>query len=134
VTRLLRYRRLAAGQLTIEPEIELPPQPLFVFCGIGNPDAFLADVDRWGNCIVGSSIYRDHHFYSAHDLRQLEDSAKRAGAHALLTTEKDAQNLGDLRFSSLPLYYCEIEIKITDTEEFQRTLRRKLEKRSGVAA
>jgi tetraacyldisaccharide 4'-kinase len=134
VTCLLRYRRLAAEQLTIEPKIELPPQPLFVFCGIGNPDAFLADVDRWGNCIVGSSIYRDHHFYSAHDLRQLEDSAKRAGAHALLTTEKDAQNLGDLRFSSLPLYYCEIEIKITDTEEFQRTLRRKLEKRSGVAA
>jgi tetraacyldisaccharide 4'-kinase len=134
VTRLLRYRRLAAEQLTIEPEIELPPQPLFVFCGIGNPDAFLADVDRWGNCIVGSSIYRDHHFYSAHDLRQLEDSAKRVGARALLTTEKDAQNLGDLRFSSLPLYYCEIEVKVADAEEFQKTLRHKLEKRSGVAA
>jgi tetraacyldisaccharide 4'-kinase len=134
VTHLLRYRRLATEQLTIEREIELPPQPLFVFCGIGNPDAFLADVDRWGNRIVGSAIYRDHHFYSAHDLRQLEDSAKRAGARALLTTEKDAQNLGDLRFSSLPLYYCEIEVKVADAEEFQRTLRRKLEKRSEVAA
>lgn len=134
VTRLLRYRRLAAEQQTIGPEVELPPQPLFVFCGIGNPDAFLADVDRWGNCIAGSSIYRDHYSYSAHDLQRLEDSAKRAGARALLTTEKDAHNLGGLRFSSLPLYYCEIEVKVADTEEFQKTLRRKLEKRNGVAA
>jgi len=133
-TRLLRYRRLAGGQQVLTPDIELPPQPVFVFCGIGNPDAFLADVDRWGNCIAGRTIYRDHHSYSEHDLRQLEDSAKNARARALLTTEKDAQNLGDLRFSSLPLYYCEIEVKIADAEEFQKTLKRKLEERSRVAA
>jgi len=114
--------------------MELPPQPVFVFCGIGNPDAFFADVDRWGNCIAGRAIYRDHHFYTARDLRRLEDSAKGAGARALLTTEKDARNLGDLRCSSLPVYYCEIEVKIADTEEFQKTLKRKLEQRGGVAA
>jgi tetraacyldisaccharide 4'-kinase len=133
-TRLLRYRRLTLDQRTIAPDLELPPQPVFVFCGIGNPDAFLADVDRWGNVVVGRSIYRDHHSYSADDLRRLEDAAKRAGARALLTTEKDAQNLGDLRFSSLPVYYCEIEIKIADTEEFQKTLKRALEERGGIAA
>lgn len=133
-TRLMRYRRLIMDQRVIDPPLELPPQPVFVFCGIGNPDAFLADVDRWGNCIAGRSIYRDHHSYSARDLRQLEDSAKNAGARALLTTEKDVQNLGDFRFSSLPVYYCEIEVKIADTEEFQKTLRRKLEQRSEVAA
>lgn len=133
-TRLLRYRRLITGRQVSDPPLELPPQPVFVFCGIGNPEAFLADVDRWGNCIAGRSIYRDHHPYSARDLRELEDSAKNAGARALLTTEKDAQNLGDFRFSSLPVYYCEIEVKIADTEEFQKTLRRKLEQRNGVAA
>jgi tetraacyldisaccharide 4'-kinase len=133
-TRLLRYRRLTADQRVIAPDIDLLPQPVFVFCGIGNPDAFLADVDRWGNCIVGRTIYRDHHSYSAQDLRRLEDSAKSAGARALLTTEKDAQNLGDLAFSSLPVYYCEIDVKIADTDEFQKTLKRKLEARNGVAA
>jgi tetraacyldisaccharide 4'-kinase len=133
-TRLLRYRRLTADRQAIDPRMELPPQPVFVFCGIGNPDAFLADVDRWGNCIAGQAIYRDHYSYSARDLRRLEDSAKNSGACALLTTEKDAQNLGDLRFSSVPVYYCEIEVKIADTEEFRKTLKRKLEQRSGVAA
>jgi hypothetical protein len=34
----------------------------------------------------------------------------------------------------LPLYYCEIEVQIADTEEFQRTLKRKLEAHDGVAA
>ncbi|OLC83038.1 MAG: tetraacyldisaccharide 4'-kinase [Acidobacteria bacterium 13_1_40CM_4_57_6] len=133
-TRLLRYQRLTADQQMIASDIELPPQPVFVFCGIGNPDAFLADVDRWGNCIAGRSIYRDHHSYTAQNLRRLEDSAKKAGARSLLTTEKDAQNLGDLRSSSLPVYYCEIAIRIADTEEFQKTLERKLDERKGIAA
>jgi hypothetical protein len=39
-----------------------------------------------------------------------------------------------LRFSSLPLYYCEIDVKLADTEEFQKTLKRKLQARNGVAA
>jgi tetraacyldisaccharide 4'-kinase len=133
-TRLLRYRRLTADQQAIDPHMELPPQPVFAFCGIGNPDAFLVDVDRWGNSIAGRSIYRDHHSYRAQDLRRLEESAKRAGARALLTTEKDARNLGGLRCSSLPVYYCEIEVKIADTEEFQKMLKRKLEQRGGIAA
>jgi tetraacyldisaccharide 4'-kinase len=133
-TRLVRYRRLTTSQVETAPDIELPPQPVFVFCGIGNPEAFLADVDRWGNYVADRAIYRDHHSYNMHDLRRLEDSAKSSGARALLTTEKDAQNLGDLRFSSLPLYYCEIEVQIADTEEFQRTLKRKLEAHNGVAA
>ncbi len=133
-TRLLRYRRLTEGQQALTPNVELPPQPVFVFCGIGNPDAFFADVDRWGNCIAGRKSYGDHHFYRERDLRRLEAFAMRVGARALLTTEKDAQNLGDLRLSSLPVYYCEIEVKIADAEEFQKTLKRKLEERSRVAA
>jgi hypothetical protein len=32
------------------------------------------------------------------------------------------------------VYYCEIEVKIADTEEFQKMLKRKLEQRGGIAA
>lgn len=133
-TRLIRYRRMTLDQQDIAPDFELPPQPLFAFCGVGNPDSFFADADRWGNVIVGRAVYRDHHSYSPNDLRRLEDSAKSAGARALITTEKDAQNLGDLRFSSLPIYYCEIEIKVTDTAQFQALVQRKLRERQGAAA
>lgn len=133
-TRLVRYRRLSKALDAIASDLELPPQPVFAFCGVGNPDAFFTDVDRWGSRVVGRSIHRDHHFYSQRDLRRLEAAAKSAGARALLTTEKDARNLGDLTTASLPVYYCEIEIKIGDTEEFQKTLWRKLEERKGIAA
>jgi len=133
-TRLLRYRRLNADQQAIASQIELPPQPVFVFCGIGNPDAFLTDVDRWGNHIVGRAIYRDHQAYNAHDLRRLEDFAKSAGARALLTTEKDAQNLRELSAPTLPVYCCEIEMTIADAAEFHETLKRRLEERAGVVA
>jgi tetraacyldisaccharide 4'-kinase len=134
VTQLIRYRRMTLHQENLVPGFELPPQPVFVFCGIGNPDAFFADVDRWGNVVAGHAVYRDHHSYSASDIRRLDDSAKRTGARALLTTEKDAQNLRDLRFSSLPVYYCQIEMRITDTSEFQAVLERTLRDRRGVAA
>jgi len=132
-TRLLRYRRLGTSQEAFSA-MELPPQPVFVFCGIGNPDAFLADVERWGNVVVGRAVYRDHHSYSEQDARRMEESARKAGARSLLTTEKDVQNLGDLRFVALPAYYCEIEVKIADTAEFRKTLTSKLLARQGAAA
>ena len=133
-TKLIRYRRLTSYRQNLNPGFELPPQPVFVFCGIGNPDAFFADADRWGNVITGRAVYRDHHSYSASDIRRLEKSAKRTGARALLTTEKDAQNMGDLRFSSLPIYCCEIEMRIADVSAFQAVLERALRDRRGAAA
>ena len=133
-TQLTRYRRMTLDRQGIEKHVELPPQPVFVFCGIGNPEAFFADVDRWGNVIAGRAVFRDHHSYSARDIRQLEDSAKAAGARSFLTTEKDAQNLGDLRFSMLPTYYCEIEMRVADTSAFQVALERAIKDHRGIAA
>jgi tetraacyldisaccharide 4'-kinase len=133
-TQLVRYHRMDLGQQNLIPGFELPPQPVFVFCGIGNPDAFFADADRWGNVIAGRAVYRDHHSYNPIDIQRLEDSARRMGARAFLTTEKDAHNLGDLRLSSLPIYYCEIEMKVADSSAFQAVLQRTLRERRGAAA
>jgi tetraacyldisaccharide 4'-kinase len=132
-TQLTRYRRMTPGRPGPGPGLELPLQPVFAFCGIGNPEAFFRDVDRWGNVIAGRAAYRDHHCYRAADICRLEDSAKATGARSFLTTEKDAQNLGDLRFSTLPIYYCEIEMKIADTSAFQATLERAIKDRRRIA-
>jgi tetraacyldisaccharide 4'-kinase len=132
-TKLIRYRRMTLNRQDFAPDFELPPQPVFVFCGIGNPDSFFRDVDRWANVIAGRAVYRDHHLYSARDIRRLEDSAKKVGARAFLTTEKDARNLGDTRFSSLPIFYCEIEMRVADTSAFQSVVERALKDRRGVA-
>jgi tetraacyldisaccharide-1-P 4'-kinase len=125
---------MTTNQQSLAPSIELPPQPVFVFCGIGNPEAFFTDVGRWGNVIAGRAFYRDHHSYDVADIRKLEDLAKAAGARSFLITEKDSQNLGDLRFSALPIYYCEIEMRVADTSAFQAALERALKDRRGVAA
>jgi len=132
-TRLIRYRRMTLDQQKVAPDFELPPQPVFAFCGVGNPNSFFADADRWGNVIVGRAAYRDHHSYSASDLHRLEKAAKSAGARSFLTTEKDAQNLSGVKSSSLPIYYCEIEIRVGDTAEFQAVVQRKLRERCEAA-
>jgi tetraacyldisaccharide 4'-kinase len=120
------YRKFDPDSRAFAPDIDRPPQPVFAFCGIGNPEAFFADAARWDNVVVGKSMFRDHHCYSAGDIRRLEDQAKRAGARCLLTTEKDSFNLSDLRFSSIPLYYPEIQLKLHEAPQFLAALKQKL--------
>jgi tetraacyldisaccharide 4'-kinase len=133
-TKLLGYRHVGNGQHANLEEDALPPQPVFAFCGIGNPSAFLSDLKRWGIMIAGQQVFGDHHSYSAHDTKVLEAHAQRVGAKSLLTTEKDVQNLKKLRFSELPLYCCRIALELRDDKELCLLLKRKIASRTGAAA
>jgi len=133
-TKLLGFRCASKGQQPDVAEDELPPQPVFAFCGIGNPSAFLDDLKRWGIAITGKQVFRDHHSYTAHDAKILEAHARRAGAKALLTTEKDIQNLKRVHFSELPLYCCRIALELRDEKEFCLLLKNKIASRKGAAA
>jgi tetraacyldisaccharide 4'-kinase len=133
-TKLLGFRCVSKGQQADLPEDELPPQPVFAFCGIGNPSAFLDDLKRWGIGISGHHVFRDHHSYTAHDSKILEAHALRTGAKALLTTEKDIQNLKKAHFSGLPLYCCRIALEVRDETEFCLLLKNKIASRKGAAA
>ena len=113
-TRLLSVRQVAGNRSTVP--LDSLPQPVFAFCGIGNPEAFFEDVTRWGIAVAGKAVFRDHHFYSSHDIHELDSKAKGAKANALLTTEKDVQNLGSANFE-LPLYCCEIVMDIPDEDQ-----------------
>jgi len=133
-TKLLGYRCVSDSQDEDVKRDELLPQPVFVFCGIGNPAAFFGDVKRWGMDVAGQKVFRDHHSYSARDVRILEDHAQRAGAKALLTTEKDTQNLKGLHFSRVPLYCCRIALEIRDDKKLGALLNEKLSSRAGFVA
>jgi tetraacyldisaccharide 4'-kinase len=113
-TKLLSVRNVAGDQNAVLP-CDLP-QPVLAFCGIGNAQAFFEDVTRWGIAVAGKAAFRDHHSYSSHDIHELDTKAKDAKAKALLTTEKDVQNLGSANFE-LPLYRCEIAMDIPDEDE-----------------
>lgn len=95
---------------------------MFVFCGIGNPAAFVENVGHWGMDVAGHMAFRDHHRYRSADLAEIERRATAAGAEALICTEKDSYNLGNARPRELPLYVCRIAARLTDPARFWSTL------------
>jgi tetraacyldisaccharide 4'-kinase len=101
----------------------------FVFCGIGNPAAFFADVRQWGLEVVGEMAFRDHHAFAARDLEEIESAARRSMAEILVCTDKDTFNLGRHAFRSLPLYVCRITMRLSDERGFWEALYSILERR-----
>jgi|SRR5579862_232054 len=130
-TRLLGFRKSqVAGDISYLSEIG--PGPFFAFCGIGNPQAFLDDLKRWHVAVAASREFRDHHKYAQADLDAIESAATALGAKALVTTEKDEQNLRG-SFHRLPLYVAVIDFVLGSESEFEATMDRILRERRGGA-
>jgi tetraacyldisaccharide 4'-kinase len=110
------------------------PDPVFAFAGIGNPEAFFADLERWSVRVVGRKAFRDHHRYTKRDVQELKAAAQSVGAQALVTTEKDAQNLDAELLSGMRLQIAVVAMEIPDEERFLRDLRERLALGTGVAA
>src|SRR5207247_1735566 len=96
-THLLGFRRHGGG-IQLQSAEEIGAGPFFAFCGLGNPDAFFRDLQTWGLPICGRAVFADHHHYTERDVLTIKQAAKKAGANALVTTEKDDQNLAGLKF------------------------------------
>jgi tetraacyldisaccharide 4'-kinase len=69
------------------------PAPAYAFAGIAKPDQFFAELEQSGWTLAGRRAFRDHHWYSARELKVLQRSAAKAGAALLVTTVKDAVRL-----------------------------------------
>ena len=69
---------------------------VLAFCAIGQPEQFF-------NLITFNTVdqkyFEDHHRYNEKDLEFLFDRAKKLGASALVTTEKDAVKIKELKNS-----------------------------------
>ncbi len=129
-TKLLGFRDHSPGATLLNACRD----PVFAFAGIGNPEAFFADLERWSVRVVGRKAFRDHHRYAKRDLQELKTAAQSVGAQALVTTEKDEQNLDAELLSGMRLQIAVVAIEIPDEERFLRDLRERLALRSGVAA
>jgi tetraacyldisaccharide 4'-kinase len=131
-TRLLGFCRLGS---TNEPLYlsEIGAGPLFAFCGIGNPDAFFSDLDRWNIPSVGRRTFPDHHKYSGRDVETLEKQAAMLHATGLVTTEKDAQNMRSTTFR-MPVWVAVIDLVFTAERELVAVIDRILDSKRGAAA
>jgi tetraacyldisaccharide 4'-kinase len=129
-TRLLGYRRMGERATPLYLS-EIGAGPFFAFCGIGNPQAFFADLKRWHVTVSGQQAYRDHHRYSPRDGATLVALAKNVGATAFVTTEKDEQNLLDVGIAQMPVYVAVMDLVLSSEGEFVPALDRILKERRG---
>lgn len=130
-TRLLGFRRFGADAQTLSSG-QIGSGPFYGFCGVGNPRAFFQDLQNWNLPLADRCEFPDHHCYDSRDARELEEAAHHAGAKALLTTEKDAQNLGNVQFVT-PVYITLIDFEIPKVDAFLSRVRGKIFSRVSVA-
>jgi tetraacyldisaccharide 4'-kinase len=89
--------------------------PVAAFCGIARPQQFFTGLESSGLRLAQRRAFRDHHRYSAADVRHLSSAAQKAGVTALITTEKDHVRLGPLASafpSTTPLQTARLSIEV----------------------
>lgn len=90
---------------------------VFLFCGIGHPESFAAQVQDMGAEIVGRRWFPDHYGYAARDLDEVVAKASAGGAEVLLTTAKDWVKLRKLgRPAMPPIWRAELEIDFSGND------------------
>ncbi len=98
------------------PIEDLTGKRLLAVCGIGNPNAFAATLEKYNPEAVELIAFPDHHVYTESDLQQIQQQMERYGAEWIITTQKDEQKLASLP-TELPIVVLAIELVITDGEE-----------------
>lgn len=79
---------------TVEPPESLKGRKVFVFCGIGNPHAFVNTLTNLGAKVAGMRSFGDHHAYTDEDVAAIMGDASSHGAELVVTTQKDRVKTG----------------------------------------
>ncbi|MGH9140219.1 MAG: tetraacyldisaccharide 4'-kinase [Vicinamibacterales bacterium] len=95
---------------------------VFVVTGIARPDRFASDILSVGWDISGAIEFRDHHRFTARDVRRITAEAKATGSMIVLTTEKDAVRLAACDLGDLPVASVPLVVGVEPAEAFQRWL------------
>ena len=81
---------------------------------IGNPNAFEATLEGLGAQVAESLRFKDHHWYSANDIENIEAAAKQVGAEYVISTEKDGVRLSCTPKAPENVFLLEIELQLID--------------------
>lgn len=83
------------------------------FCGIGNPSAFRASLERLGYVVAGFRAFADHHQYTTDDIDDLSRWSAGLAVDAVLCTQKDLVKNAIAQLGSRPLWAIEIGTQLT---------------------
>jgi tetraacyldisaccharide 4'-kinase len=133
-TKLLGFRRLGCQDSGLLSSEQIGAGPFLAFCGLGNPQQFFRDLATWGVSVSGQKIFPDHHRYTVANVVALERAATRDHASAMITTEKDANNLSGVRLEGFPVFVAVIDIEVSQENDFWSLMQSKIAQRGGAAS
>lgn len=107
----------------LRPLADLSEMPIAAVSAIAQPQPFVDMLTRsTGAAIVYQKAWTDHRAISEAEAGKVIREAERAGAEALVMTEKDAVKWPSLQ-STLPLYALRIEMAVEDEAGFMKAVR-----------
>jgi tetraacyldisaccharide 4'-kinase len=134
-TKLLGFRDLRGdGKRSLLDLRQIGEGPFLAFCGLGNPQQYFSDLESWGVVVQARKAFPDHHRYTAADVALIERAAEQCGARALMTTEKDAQNMDRALPRRVPMYAAVIDMEITHDEDFLALIEARIAQHAGAAS
>lgn len=89
--------------------------------GIAVPAGFEGELENRGAVILHKVRFVDHHRYAQQEIIDIVNEAKKLGAEAIITTEKDAVRLPMLGRCDVPILFLRVDIDILSGEEDFRT-------------
>ena len=92
----------------------IPQNPLFAFCGIGEPENFLESLKDLGIKICGKIFFRDHQNYNNKIIDTLINRINSLGCNSLVTTEKDYVKLPQNIIDTFDIYIVRINVEFED--------------------
>jgi tetraacyldisaccharide 4'-kinase len=95
---------------------------VFVVTGIARPERFVSDLVSVGWTVAGELRYRDHHRFTARDVRRIAAAAREASSAIILTTEKDAVRLAACELGELPIAAVPLDVGIEPRQRFEAWL------------
>jgi tetraacyldisaccharide 4'-kinase len=101
-------------------------EPVVLLTAIASPERVLHDMAAAGWHVVRHLSYRDHHPFSAADIRAIDAAAAESGARAVVTTAKDAVKLERWLPLSVPVAVVPVDVVIEPADAFHAWLRDRL--------
>ncbi|MDA1185558.1 MAG: tetraacyldisaccharide 4'-kinase [Acidobacteria bacterium] len=113
-----------------------PGRRVVAVAGIARPERFFSALrdeaagqhggEGWD--IAREIVFRDHHWFSRRDLDRIEHAAVDAGADFVLTTEKDAMRLEDVRTATgrMPWAFLPQQVEVEPAAAFAEWLHERL--------
>src|SRR5205814_3073382 len=120
VTRTIGVPRMITGA---RDSVVVPTDSrVFVVTGIARPERFVSDLTSVGWIVAGTLMFRDHHRFTARDLRRIAAAARHASSSIILTTDKDAVRLAECERGDLPIASVPLVVEIEPRDRFQAWL------------